>query len=446
MSHEKKSFWTKARDVVGFTVATSIATVAGMAVTRYKVAKPHQMLVRTGLGIRNGMVVSKQGMQWPFQRSSMVNLSPATVEYELHNMSKGKVEFSLPVVFTVAPADPDGDAEGFERYAKLSTDMSPSDLNKLIQGIVEGETRGLTSQLTVEEIFNAKDKFREDVVARVAEDLSKIGVRVLNANIREMRDCDEHNKYFEYRKRRAIETANYEAQVEVAKAQRDGETGVKANESEARKLKAELEMEAKLKENEARQRIVESEAAVARVEQEVRLQVEKARVEVDNEVMRRNCELARDVEAEREKVNVMRTRADELSRVQVEADMARLRAEGYADAARTKAAADLFAKQKEAEGVLAVMGAQADGLHNMLEAADPELVRFYLAREQLVPLAQAHASAFRDMKPEITVWDGKSQDGVSNAITDITRSLAPLGKMLGEKGVQLPMYSDKVKP
>ena len=433
----------------------SVATLAGaglaaFAAHRYHVATPSQFIVRTGMGIKGNMSVSKRAMQWPFQQARRVDMSPVTLTFRLHNMSKGKVEFELPVVFTVAPANPDENMGSFKRYCTMVTGMGHDEVVQTIQGVVEGETRGLTSTMTVEEIFNAKDKFREEVVERIAADLDKLGVRILNANIKEMRDYDEKNMYFEYRKRRAIETANYEAQVEVSRAQRDGEIGVKDNEAEARKRKAELDMAATVKENEARQRIVQSEADLERKRQEARLAVERAAVETDNEVQRRNHELQKEVEKARQEAMLAQQRATDFSRAQVESETVRERAAGRADAMRIEAEAALYAKQQEAEGIRATLEAQAEGLQSMLSAADPDLVRFYLARDKLVPLAQTQADAFRDLKPNITVWgggDGNHKNSVAGVVTDIFQSLAPLGEMVAQKGVKVPFYegaSDKV--
>lgn len=74
--------------------------VGAFVVSRYHVCKPEQFMVRTGLGIKD-MAISKHGVQWPFQQATMINMSPITYKFDLHNMSKEKVEFKLPVVFTV---------------------------------------------------------------------------------------------------------------------------------------------------------------------------------------------------------------------------------------------------------------------------------------------------------------------------------------------------------
>lgn len=194
----------------GATMAVSV--VGGFMAMRYHVAKPHQYLVRTGLGIKD-LSVSKKAVQWQLQKINLVDLRPRNYNFRLHNMSKEKVEFSLPINFTIGPIDPLENSPGFKLFARRMHEMDEETLGKTILGIVEGETRGLTSILTIEEMFNAKDRFREDVVKKIQTHLDVLGLTIYNANIREMGDFDEHNKYFEYRKQRAIQTANYEAQV-----------------------------------------------------------------------------------------------------------------------------------------------------------------------------------------------------------------------------------------
>lgn len=77
--------------------------------------------------------------------------------------------------------------------------MSCDKVDKLcrytVKGIIEGETRGLTARLTVEEMFNGKEVFREQVIEKLEPDLGALGLRIYNANIQEMRDYDANNKY-----------------------------------------------------------------------------------------------------------------------------------------------------------------------------------------------------------------------------------------------------------
>lgn len=180
-------------------------------------------------------------------------MHPSTYNFNLHNMSREKVEFNLPVVFTISPANPLEDEEGFKRYAQMLHDLEPREVENIVRGVVEGEARGLTAIMTVEEMFNSKEKFKSQVVNKIEVDLKKLGLRILNANIKEMSDYDEHNKYFAYRKQRAIESANYEAQVEVAEAKKHGEIELKHREKDTRVNCARLDTEATVAENEREQ-------------------------------------------------------------------------------------------------------------------------------------------------------------------------------------------------
>ena len=66
-SDEAKSF--NKGDLVKQSMGVGVTLVVGAAVflaTRYKVSKPEQFLVRTGLGIRD-MSISRTGIVFPFQ-------------------------------------------------------------------------------------------------------------------------------------------------------------------------------------------------------------------------------------------------------------------------------------------------------------------------------------------------------------------------------------------
>lgn len=133
---------------------------------RYKVCQPNEFLVKTGLLIPN-MHVGRKTFQYPFQRVTTVCMNPNTYSFNLHNMSREKVEFSLPVVFTVAPCDPDNNMELFKQYATMMNAMSEAEIQTTIGGIIEGEARTLTASLTVEEMFGDKERFRNDVIKKL---------------------------------------------------------------------------------------------------------------------------------------------------------------------------------------------------------------------------------------------------------------------------------------
>jgi flotillin len=399
----------------------ALAGVCAFAGLRYKVCQPHQVMVRTGLGI-NEMKISKHGIVWPFQRAAFIDMNPVTHAFALHNMSSEKVEFNLPIVITVGPVDPDKNITNFMNYARIMSNMSPEHVKDTISGMVEGETRGLTAQMTIEELFSKKDVFKEKVVTKIEQDLEKLGFCIYNANIKEMADYDANNKYFEHRKKRAIETANYEAQVSVAEARKDGEIGVMERDRDSRIQKARLEQEAKIQENERNKAIAVSNADVAVIKAESMKRDEIANKEKVMAVKQKEMDLLKTL-TEREKEQQLEAmRAKKLVASIVEA-------EGIERLAEAK----LLEQLKIAEGKKAILTAQADGLRDIIAAAQcPELAKFYLAlNTDLYPnLAGKAAQAVQGLNPRVHIWNTGSNPGSNNDIgtpfTKLFQSFAPL--------------------
>lgn len=406
------------------------AGFVALAAYRFKVCRPEEVMVRTGLGIRN-MTVSKKGMHWPFQRFNMISMTPRTYQFDLHNMSKGKVEFKLPVVFTVAPINPDADKDGFKRYASYLNSVDDYELHSTIGGVIEGETRGLTARLSVEEMFSGKDKFRKEVVEKIETDLNQIGLTIINANIKEMADYDDKNRYFEYRKKRAIETANFEAQVDVAEAKRMGEIGVAEKEGEIRIATAEIERNAMVKENERNAEIATSNAALAKAEAEAKQVSEVARIEAENNARMREAELEKQVFELKKQMEMEEKRSRLLTAATVSAEAEVAEAEGKAKAMELLADAKFYQQSKEAEGIQVTYDARAAGLERLYSAAgsDKDLVKYELGldKELFKKLAEENAKAVQGLNPKINIWNtGNSTADPMNPILNIVQSMAPM--------------------
>jgi len=111
----------------------------------------------------------------------------------LQAMTKEKLQFLLPVVFTVGPhvpmlsdevTHPDDleaprvdPAEALMRYAILlaesrdSKQSTHSYLEQKIKSIVEGEVRVLVSSMTIEEIFSERELFKRRVHKNIQTEL-----------------------------------------------------------------------------------------------------------------------------------------------------------------------------------------------------------------------------------------------------------------------------------
>ncbi len=459
----------------GCKTGLGVAVVAGglFLASGYRVCQPNQYMIRTGLGIPN-MLISKTGFEFPFQKSTILNLNPTTYSFDLHNMSKEKVEFKLPVSFTIGPMDPLINPNAFKRFATTMNDLGQSEMEKMIQSIVEGETRSLTATLTIEEMFESKDKFRSEVIDKIQTDLDReFGMHIYTGTIREMGDLDSNNKYFEFRKQRAIQTANYESQVDVSRAKREGEIGTKDQEKQTRVSVAEMEKDATIRENEYQQAIAESKARLVQVREAAKLKESLAVIEATNEASKRKEEMEREVEQLRA-IHVLETmRANDLNlskvaseriivdsqgkarSIEIQADAhlyqiqrgaeellinaqkeaeatfikAQKEAEGNFIKAQKEADGNLIKAQKEAEGILALLNAQATGMRDLSTSADPAFLQFYLGLEKGLPqeLARYHAETVKNLKPQISLWNTGSEPNSSLLpITNMIQSMAPL--------------------
>lgn len=106
-------------------------------------------------------------------------------------MTLEKLQFALPVVFTIGPEDTQS---ALEKYACLLTgeadpqasasgsllpDVSGrGHVQDIVKGIIEGETRVIVSGMSMEEIFKERKMFKEKVIANVQTELSQFGLKM----------------------------------------------------------------------------------------------------------------------------------------------------------------------------------------------------------------------------------------------------------------------------
>src|SRR5687767_1906207 len=68
----------------------------------YRIAQPSEYLAITGLGVKS-VKITKAAWVWPLQRCMRFSVQPRDYAMELTAMTIEKLQFSLPVVFTVGP-------------------------------------------------------------------------------------------------------------------------------------------------------------------------------------------------------------------------------------------------------------------------------------------------------------------------------------------------------
>lgn len=448
-------------DFLLYPAAGVIGVGAAFAVVRYRVSNPDEYLVRTGLFISD-MVVSKQGFQWPFQTYRFIKMQPVNYEFNLSSMSQEKLEFVLPCVFTIGPKN---DKESIEKYARLlpTTEhdkliedtkdskkilksdrdtKAPSQLQELVRGIIEGETRVLSASMPIEEIFSDRKKYKELLLKGIQEELDRFGLEVYNVNIKELQDTPG-SEYFERVRQKKRSEAENNAKINISEAQKMGDIGQKEREASTRQQVAFLEAETVLKENEKRQEIEKSNADLAVVKNQAFQKSEVSRIEAINAAKIREAELLREVEQKRISMETEKLRATEMSKSQVRSETNIKDAEGVANSLKLKAEAELYAKQREADGILAVYNAQSDGIQNLISSFDNDknaLVQYLMIDKGMYEkLANANANAIRGLNPKIVQWNTTSNGSGENAITDILKMLPPILTTINDQtGIKPP--------
>jgi flotillin len=184
----------------------------------YTIASPDEYLAITGAGIKS-IKITKSAWVWPFQRVSTVfssrplfftyrpqcqrfSIQPHDYNLALQTMTREKLQFLLPVVFTVGPdvGNPqaakdntanveNNEVSPLEKYAMLLADgktKNGSHVQNIIKGIIEGETRVLVSSMTMEEIFAERDAFKKRVFNNIQAELDQFGLKVYNAKVKEL--------------------------------------------------------------------------------------------------------------------------------------------------------------------------------------------------------------------------------------------------------------------
>jgi flotillin len=399
------------------------------------------------------MSVTKQGYQWPFQTYEFIKLHPTNYTFDLQAMSAEKMEFILPGVFTIGPK---ASTEAIMKYAQLLGN-DQVEIDVLVRGILEGETRILSAQMTIDQIFSDRQAFKDILINAVQKELDQFGLQIYNANIKELQDSPG-SEYFSFIRQKKRSEAENRAKVDVAEAKKIGDIGAKEREALTRQQVIQYESETVIRENERAQEMERSKADLAVVKSEAYRKTQVANIEAHNAANLKETDLQRELEQRRIAMEIEKLRARDLSKAQVQAETSieeakgianslRLRAEGEAVALRLRAEAELYAKQKEADGILALLNAQSSGVQNLIQSfhGNPETLIKYLMMDKGLyeRLADANAQAIKGLNPKITIWStgAGADDNYAKPIADVLKMVPPLMSTIHDQtGIKPPTW------
>ena len=395
---------------------------------------------------------------WPvFQSYSFLDLTPISIECNLTNaLSKQNIRVDVPCRFTVGiSTEPESMTNAAERLLGLSIE----DIRNIATDILFGQLRLVIATMDIEEINSDRDKFLANVSTNVEAELRKIGLKLINVNVTDIRD---ESGYIEALGKEAAAKAINDAKKSVAEQNRYGEIG-KAEADRDKDIRiAETSRDTRINTADANAKAVEGEnnskIAIAQSDANRReKQAEAERLAVAAEKVQaakaleeaykseRDAELAR---AEREKAT---QQANVVVAAQIEKEKAIIEAEAEAEKIRRKAKGEadaIFAKMDaQARGTLEVLAKQAEGFGQLVQAAggDAQQAITMLITDKLPELVRTQVEAVKGINiDKVTVWDGgKSENGktaTANFVSGMMQSIPPLEDLFKMAGLSLPSY------
>ena len=449
-------------------VAVVVVTFSAI-LKRYRRCPSDKILVIYGKTGRNasGSISSARCVHggaafiWPvFQDYALLDLKPISIECNLTNaLSKQNIRVDVPCRFTVGiSTEPEVMTNAAERLLGLSSDA----IQNVATDILFGQLRLVIATMDIEEINADRDKFLASVSANVEAELRKIGLKLINVNVTDIRD---ESGYIEALGKEAAAKAINDAKKSVAEQNRFGEIGkaeadrdkdiriaettrdtrIKTAEANALAVEGENSSKIAIANSDAARREKEAEASRIAVAAE-KVQAAKALEEAYKS--ERDAELAR---AEREEATrkanvVVPAQIDKEKAIidaEAEAEQIRRRAQGEADA--------IFAKMDaQARGIQEVLNKQADGFKNLVGAAqgDAQKAVLMMIADKLPELVKTQVEAVKGINiDKVTVWDtGNGADGktaTSNFISGMMKSVPPLDDLFKMAGMELPAYLGK---
>jgi len=301
--------------------------------------------------------------------------------------------------------------------------------------------RAVIATMDIEEIISDREKFLENVRIGVGTELTKIGLNLINVNVK---DIVDESGYIEALGKEAAARAINEAKKTVAERDRDGEVGKARAEQDQRIQTADANAKAVEGENTAKVDIANSNAdrrereAQAEKKAVAAERVQSAKAKEESYLAEQAAEIKR---AERDRAT---RKADTIVPAEIDKEKITIDAEAQAEKLRREAKgrgdATFNEMEGEARGIMEILSKRATGLAKIVEAAgaDTQAAALLMVVEKLPEIARIQVDAIKGINiDKVVVWDNlgnSSGDGKPNTARFMSG-------MLGA----LPMWDDLFK-
>ena len=228
--------------LIGVLTLIIILSIIGI-LSRYRKCKSDEILVIYGKTRGNKSSRCIQGgaafVIPVLQGYAYMSLKPLQFECNLQKaLSSQNIRVDVPTTVTIGiSTEPDIMQSAAERILGLGR----KEIEDLVREIVYGQMRTIIADMTIEKLNADRDEFLTKAKGLIDTELRKIGLHLININITDIRD---EAGYIVQLGKKAQAKAINQANVEIANAEREGETSV----AEQLKIKNSLIAETKKEE------------------------------------------------------------------------------------------------------------------------------------------------------------------------------------------------------
>ena len=383
------------------------------------------------------------------QSYQYMDLTPISINVDLKNaLSKQNIRVDVPSSFTVGISTEPG---VMQNAAERLLGLRLQQIQELAKDIIFGQLRLVIATMDIEEINTDRDKFLIAVSNNVEIELRKIGLRLINVNVTDIRD---ESGYIEALGKEAAAKAINDAKKSVAEKDRDGAIG-QANALRDQRIQVAAANASAIEgENAAKVEIAQSEALRREKEAEA-LKVATAAEAVQAAKAREEAYVAQKIaEQGRAALETATQEADIIVKAKIAKEQAEIAAEAEAEVLRRKAKGEadaIFAKMEaQANGAKEILQKQAEGMKELVDAAGnaDDAVKLIIA-DKMEQLMRIQVDAIKNIKiDKVTVWDSgaNGKDGKNSTadfISGLFKAVPPMNELFNQAGMKLPEYLGK---
>ena len=390
--------------------STMIFILAGVAVvlffvilgfTTYVKAPPSYAYILSGFRREPRVLIGTGGFKIPvIERLDKVFLGQVSVDVKT-SIPVPTHDFIDVMVDAVCKVRALPDPVGTRLAAKNFLNMTPQQIANEIKDSLEGNMREVVGAITLQNLITDRDKFSDEIQAKAAKDMQKLGLEVISCNIQNITDSNKlienlgADNTYAIRKNAAITKANAERDIEIAeqKAKKEAndirvqtETEIAERNNNLAIKKAELKKESDTIQADAdaayeiqkqeQQKTINIKTVDAQIEQTKREQVlSEERIKITQNELKANVNAKADAQKYETQVNSdakkYQTEIDaqaKLEQQKREAEAKAYMAEQEALAVKAKADAQKYEALQEAAGIEAKGKAEAEKTRMLLEA------------------------------------------------------------------------------